>query len=236
MLKALIETQKLDTLIISRQKQIEQIPKRISAMQRPLSEARARLEARKRKFEAAEKKKRDREAAVLDMEARIEKLKERTPQIKTNQEYTALLKEIEAAEKEKYAAEDDILELMETVEAESVALEEAEAALKAEELKAEELKKELQAEVVEAEAQLAGLKEKRNELTAPLDEDTYGLYMKLLQSKDGLAVAPARAEVCQGCYMNIMPQLFVELKKNAGIIQCPQCNRILYYEEEEAPR
>jgi predicted nucleic acid-binding Zn-ribbon protein len=33
--------------------------------------------------------------------------------------------------------------------------------------------------------------------------------------------------------MNIPPQLFVEIKKNEKIIQCPQCNRILYWKAEK---
>jgi predicted nucleic acid-binding Zn-ribbon protein len=36
--------------------------------------------------------------------------------------------------------------------------------------------------------------------------------------------------------MNIMPQLFVQIKENKEIFRCPQCKRILFYREEaEAP-
>nr|NIP32403.1 hypothetical protein [Candidatus Saccharibacteria bacterium]NIV12038.1 hypothetical protein [Fodinibius sp.]NIV97856.1 hypothetical protein [Candidatus Saccharibacteria bacterium]NIX00699.1 hypothetical protein [Phycisphaerae bacterium] len=34
----------------------------------------------------------------------------------------------------------------------------------------------------------------------------------------------------EGCNMNIMPQLAVEIKKGEEIHRCPQCNRILYAE------
>jgi predicted nucleic acid-binding Zn-ribbon protein len=232
-LKLLIETQDLDTRIIARQKQIQQIPLRISSMEKPIAEARKTLEARKKQFEGAEKKKRDRERTVDEISERIEKLKERTPQIKTNVEYQALLKEIEAAEKEKYTAEDEILEMMELVDKESIELKGAEAALGGQEERAEELKRELQAEVKEAEQNLEGLRDRRATLTGGIDSETYELYMSLLEDKDGLAVVETRAEVCQGCNMNIMPQLFVEILKGEEIIQCPQCRRILYPPNEE---
>jgi predicted nucleic acid-binding Zn-ribbon protein len=45
-------------------------------------------------------------------------------------------------------------------------------------------------------------------------------------------VVEARDEICQGCNMNMPPQMFVELKKNAEIIQCLQCERILYWKEK----
>jgi predicted nucleic acid-binding Zn-ribbon protein len=69
-LKLLIETQKLDTEIISRRKTINQIPLRISSMEKPLAEARANLEARKKKSEGAEKKKRDKERTVEEIAER----------------------------------------------------------------------------------------------------------------------------------------------------------------------
>jgi predicted nucleic acid-binding Zn-ribbon protein len=148
-------------------------------------------------------------------------------------EYQALLKEIEAAEKEKYTAEDEILEMMELVDKESIELKGAEAALGGQEERAEELKRELQAEVKEAEQNLEGLRDRRATLTGGIDSETYELYMSLLEDKDGLAVVETRAEVCQGCNMNIMPQLFVEILKGEEIIQCPQCRRILYPPNEE---
>jgi predicted nucleic acid-binding Zn-ribbon protein len=54
--------------------------------------------------------------------------------------------------------------------------------------------------------------------------------MTLLKNKAGLAVVPVRNEVCGGCNMNIMPQLFVEIKKNEELHRCPQCGRFLFAE------
>jgi len=54
----------------------------------------------------------------------------------------------------------------------------------------------------------------------------------LRDSGDGVAVTTARNELCSGCDMNIPPQLYVEIRKNEEILQCPQCRRILYASEE----
>ncbi len=235
-LRLLVDTQKLDTQIIDRQRHIEKIPLRISSMEKPLAEARLNLEARKKRFEEAKKKRRGKESDVDSISEKIEKLKGRTPQIKTNVEYQALLKEIEAAEREKFAAEDEILELMELVDRESIELKGAEAGLGAEEERAAELKRELEAEVREAQKGVEALKEERAGLVEGIEGDLYRQYMDLLQTKEGLAVVEVRAEVCQGCNMNIMPQLFVEIKKNEEIFHCPQCRRFLYYPEEEGEK
>jgi predicted nucleic acid-binding Zn-ribbon protein len=51
----------------------------------------------------------------------------------------------------------------------------------------------------------------------------------LLEICAGLAVIEVKDEICQGCNMNIPPQLFVELKKNEEIYNCPHCRRIIFY-------
>ncbi|MDH4232853.1 MAG: C4-type zinc ribbon domain-containing protein, partial [Nitrospirota bacterium] len=63
--------------------------------------------------------------------------------------------------------------------------------------------------------------------------DVYSRYKALLlDSGDGVAVTTARDELCSGCDMHIPPQLYVEIRKNEDIIQCPQCRRILYSSED----
>ena len=77
------------------------------------------------------------------------------------------------------------------------------------------------------------LKEERVGIVVGIDPDVYNTYMTLLRdSGDGVAVTTARNELCSGCDMNIPPQLYVEIRKNEEILQCPQCRRILYASEE----
>ena len=100
---------------------------------------------------------------------------------------------------------------------------------------AEQLKKELDAEVEEAKEDLEVIKGNRDKYLEPIDEVNMVLYMKLLTNLGGQAVVEADNEVCGGCFMNIMPQLFSEVRKGDDIIQCPQCKRILYYAPKDTP-
>ena len=36
--------------------------------------------------------------------------------------------------------------------------------------------------------------------------------------------------MCTLCHVKLRPQMWVDLKKNDQIIQCPACSRVLYYE------
>jgi predicted nucleic acid-binding Zn-ribbon protein len=230
-IRLLVELQKLDSQILRKDALIKAIPSRVSVAEKPLMETQSAFDAHRKQAEEAEKKKREKERELDDTQEKTKKLKARTADVKDNKAYQALLKEIETAERECSAIEDSILELMEYVEHEGRALKEASTALQAEKQRVEEIRKKLQEEVREAEKELDGLREKRAALAAQLEDENYRLYMTILELTRGLAVVEARDEICQGCNMNIMPQLFVELKKNERIIQCPQCRRILYYSE-----
>ena len=86
-------------------------------------------------------------------------------------------------------------------------------------------------EKAELEKELVTLKKLRAGVVEATDSDVYDQYIMLLEIYHGHAVSEVREEICQGCNMNIPPQLFVEIKKNEDIYHCPQCRRILYYRE-----
>jgi hypothetical protein len=52
----------------------------------------------------------------------------------------------------------------------------------------------------------------------------------LLEKRQGIAVAPVSNGVCQACNMNLRPQLYIELQKQQTLILCPNCSRILFWE------
>lgn len=233
-IQRLRELQAVDSEIVRMSALMREIPKRISAAEHGLREAEAARDRQKQKAEAAEKKRRDRERALEDVNERIRKMKARTGEIKSNKEYQAHLKEIEAAEHDMVTVEDEILVLMEAVEAATAELRAAEAKVKAEQGEVEAFRQKLNGEVSTAEKELNALKQRRATIIRGVDKEVYGQYFEILKLRGGLAIVPARGEICQGCNMNIPPQLFVELKRGERLILCPQCGRILCWEGDGA--
>ena len=233
LLKLLVDLQHRDSLILEKRRFIDKVPLRIFEVDEPLKRAKLELENIKKKNEAALKKKREKEAELSETQEKIRKMKTRISDLKTNKEYQAYQKEIEGSEKGISAIEDVILQLMEEIDAVSKEQKEKEAAVNAEIKKIDAFKAELDAEVAKNERELSALKQERSGMVARIDPDVYKIYMTiLLDSGDGVAVTTARNELCSGCDMNIPPQLYVEIKKNQEMLQCPQCRRILYVSEE----
>jgi predicted nucleic acid-binding Zn-ribbon protein len=234
LLRLLIELQRKDSLILEKRRFIDKVPMRIFEVDEPLKQAKLELENMKKKSEAVSKKRREKEAALSEAQEKIRKMKARVSDLKTNKEYQSYQKEIEASEKEIFAIEDEILQLMEEVDVVSKEQKEKEAGVNAEIEKINAFRKNLDAEAAKHEKELDMLKEERVGIVAGIDPEVYKTYMTLLRdSGDGVAVTAARNELCSGCDMNIPPQLYVEIRKNEEILQCPQCRRILYSSDEQ---
>ncbi|MFO0752543.1 MAG: C4-type zinc ribbon domain-containing protein [Thermodesulfovibrionales bacterium] len=236
-LQLLIDLQKLDTLILSSRMRIDAIPATLSSHEVPLKNAEAACEAQRQLYAALEKKKKDKEGEIEELRERTKKLKQRSSDIKNNKEYQAHLKEIEKVEKDLKGAEDTLLGLMESLEEASRRLKEETSRVAGEKARVEGVRKELEGEVRQREREVKELKEQRKKLVSRIEGDLYTVYTNIMKASRGLAVVEAKNEICQGCNLHIPPQMFVEIRVNAEIIECPQCRRILYYTrpEEEAP-
>ena len=227
-LNLLIQLQEIDVKIRSLQEKKNKYPGILAALDQRRAESKADLERTKEGLQTAQKNKRDRDKDLEAGAAKVEKLKARTSEIKTNKEYQALLKEIETAEQENKAIEEDILVLMEKIDTAAAAIGGAEDRQKDEEAALAAEQKEQEAAFRAVEDELVALTRERQEKTAGVKAPILAQYEKLVASK-GVALAEARSESCSGCYMSIPPQVFVNVKKNESMINCPHCGRMLYY-------
>ncbi len=228
-LSLLIELQAADGELRTLREEKNRLPALLASLDERRRAITEELEQTRQSLQDAQKSKRDRDRDLEEGAQKVEKLKARTSEIKTNKEYQALLKEIETAEQENKTVEDDIIALMEKIDA-------ATARIAAAEKKGAEEEAALLAEQKEHEAAVARITEKlnigekaRQKIASRVEPAVLARYQGLLERLRGKAIAEARGESCSGCYMSIPPQVFVNVKKNAGIIPCPHCNRILFY-------
>jgi predicted nucleic acid-binding Zn-ribbon protein len=233
LLKLLIDLQDIDSRILEKRIFIEKVPGRIFKVDEPLKQARLELEKIQQKNEVLGKKKHEKENMLEDINQKIKKMQSHISEIKTNKEYQAYLKEMGAVKTEIADIEDEILFFMEELDNSLKQQKEKEDKVKIVTDKINALKKELDQEVEKKEKELSLLNDERDKVVGLIEPDTFNLYTMLINSGNGIALTRAKDEICLGCNINMPPQLFVEIRKNEEIIQCPQCRRILYYSEGE---
>ncbi len=228
-LDALIQLQHADASRRRVEAELLAIPGARSEIESRLGTERGRLEAARAALEACQKSRRQHEGAVQDFETKRSKYKGQLMEVKTNKEYTAMLHEIEGVEREIRAREDQILGEMEQAEALSADVKREEALFKAEEEKGKGEIKALDERAKALEAKMVGLTEARDAAAAKVSPTRLELFKRVAKAR-GDAVAEARDEMCVACHVRLRPQMFMEIKRNAEVMQCPSCGRVLYYE------
>jgi uncharacterized protein len=231
-LKTLSEMQKLDTQLLQHERKRAQAPIRLAELEQELLKTKDKIVREKEIIEELDKERRKKEKELDAEKERIKKVQAKLYEIKTNKEYQAVLKETESAQAANDKTEEEIILVLERIEELRKDYEAATAYIKKREKEVEAEKKELDKEMGSLDSIVAGLKKQRDALLKTLSGEAKARYKTLMEKRSGLAVVNVRNGVCLGCYMNIPPQLFIQVTKNAQLITCPSCNRIFCYTEE----
>ena len=235
-LTRLIQLQRLETASEEARRRIADHPARTQALDARLQSARDALAGIKARLATAADKRRTEEKEVAAVQTRLAKYKDQLLEVKTNREYTAMLHEIEAAQNDIRTREDRILETM-------LASDELNAGLKKREAELKTAEKEISAERTALDTEMATLQveiekssEERRKLMSEIDRHVLSTFETVAKSRKGVAVAEAKNGLCTICHVRLRPQVFNEIRRNASIIQCDSCQRILYFvDESEAP-
>jgi predicted nucleic acid-binding Zn-ribbon protein len=79
--------------------------------------------------------------------------------------------------------------------------------------------------------ELDELQRDRDEKVPHIPKDLLNQYEKIKKGRDGIGIVAIRNNACQGCYMELPPQVISETKLDQRLITCENCNRILYFDE-----
>ena len=228
-LDGLIRLQAVESELRRTDLDLAEIPNQKAELDARLAAERGRLDAVKGGLEGSQKNRRKEEGALQDLEAKRSKYKGQLMDVKTNKEYTAMLHEIEGVEREIRGREDQILAEMESAEAFAAELKKEEDVFKKEEARHKQDVAALEGQRRALAARRESLVAERDQVAATISEETRELFQRVAKLR-GVAVAAARDGRCQECHLLLRLQMYSELKRNDAITQCPQCNRILYYE------
>ncbi|MGD9410594.1 MAG: C4-type zinc ribbon domain-containing protein [Desulfobacterales bacterium] len=163
----------------------------------------------------------------------IKKSEAKLSSVKTNKEYQALLKEIDDLKEKNSNLEDVMIEFLDRIE-------DAENTLNAKMTEYSELqarlnneKETIQEETETGKRQLENLDVALNSVVAEIDAGLLAIYNKTKSLQgNGIAIVAVKDAICQGCNMNIPPQMYNELQRGDSLKKCPICDRIIYWKDE----
>lgn len=145
--------------------------------------------------------------------------------------HVAFQHEIKSLKREVGEAEDEGLELVERMDAFKAQRGTVDEEIAELERVFAEFNANVEKELGEAQARHDELvAERKQRLGGAVPPDLLSTYDKLVDVREGMAIAELIDKVCQGCYISVPPNTFVRIARGTEVVQCPSCDRILYVE------
>ena len=226
----LIELQKMESTAGRIQARKKDLPVRMKTLEEEFESFSTVVDTEREQLEGLRKRRREKDAQLLAGQEALKKTRERLFEVKTNKEYQSMLKEIEAFEAKNSRMEDEMISLLDELDHLETALKAGEGELEAHRRRYEEEKARLEAELNSLAGELNVCVRKCTELKKEIPAELLRKYEQIKSAGRGVAVVAVWKEVCDGCHMSIPPQLYNQLQKMVMLTTCPNCNRIIYWE------
>jgi predicted nucleic acid-binding Zn-ribbon protein len=219
-----IETQKLESFL-------KEMPVRIGILDERLEKFVHSVEEDENVISELNKEYRTYEFDAQMNLGKIQKSREKLRSVKTNKEYQSSLKEIEDIKLKNSRIEDEMLEFLEQIES-------AEKNLNGRKQRYSQIvddtdleKDSIKQDAEQFKQKLAQLESDRNAVMDALDSTILDIFYRVkAKQSDAVAIAEVKDAVCQGCNLNIPPQMYIELQHRNSLKNCPSCERIIYWE------
>lgn len=232
-LNILIRLQALDVQLYRLRKEREAKPKLIEELEARRNEEQAAVKDIEEKIKASQLKRKQKEMDLQSKEESVKKLSTQLYQIKTNKEYQTMQHEIEGHKADNSLLEDEILSIMEDADTLSEELFKEKELLADAEKRLNEDRKKVEGEIAVIANEMANFELQRKELAAQVDKKILAQYEKVLTNRKGTALVAVNNQACQGCFINLPPQVINEIRMKDKIVICESCARILYIENDE---
>jgi len=228
-IEILCRLQELDKKIRQTEKEKNETPPEISDLRERKLKVDREIENLTDEMRSLEKERGRKELDLEGKLASIERYRTQKNEVKTNEAYSALLKEMEEAETQKQGIEESILVLMQRMEDVTDLVTEKKKSINEIGTALERKEKENAARVQELGKQLEESRKRWDLQAARVDRSLLERYKKIRDVKGGIAFVPVRNNTCQGCFMQVTPQVISELMAGK-IMNCERCSRLLYWE------
>ena len=157
----------------------------------------------------------------------------RMNRIKNSKELMALQREIDLIKQGNSEREEELIKLMEETDRANSEIKGKEEELAKLQAEWDRAQKELRSQITGIDQAVLEAATRRQTIAAQVAGDLISRYELIFSRRGGTAVVEVTGGICQGCYMNVPPQLWNEIIRSEKVHLCPSCQRILHYKPAE---
>ncbi|MDR0465960.1 MAG: C4-type zinc ribbon domain-containing protein [Deltaproteobacteria bacterium] len=227
----LVALQKVDDAIHILKTELEQAPQEVGMLEErfaALEDQRAKISD---KLEHLQEQQKRLVMEIDDDATRMKKSKSKLMQVGNTREYHAMLREMDNIEKSNRTREEEKLTLHEALQIENANLEEVVGAHQSLKAELEEKRDTLQARIDTAQVRLDVLLKERAAAGGEIPPPVFSRYEFIRHRLEHPVIVSVNQGVCSGCHIAIPPQTFIELQRGQQILSCPNCQRLIYWDE-----
>lgn len=228
----LAELSKADQESARVRERVRAIPKEIARHEHELAAHRRAAEDFEAKLEESMRERRALERDADQARARRREVEVQQFRVKNQVEYQALTKEIEEMRRRTSTFEERAIEILTEEEEVKREYDKLNDVLQQEEARFREIRSRLEAELTSLQAEVDRAEARRLDLVGRLDPKVRARYERILRSKGDMAVVPAVAGACGGCFYQLPPQKVAEVRKGDSLVVCEGCGRMIVAEPD----
>ena len=229
----LIELQECDSQLAGFSTKKIKLPEKLAKLDEEFHLFKNGIEQNKRKYDELKARHIESESKIKKINEGMVKSKDRLLEVKNNKEYQAILKENDTAELSRGNIETEIISILEELDKLSVLVKKDEEILDQHKKEYEGEKKIIETDLSTIDAVAGSWEQKRADLKKDVPAEILARYEKVKNRNNGVGVISVWKQICNGCHMSIPPQLYNELQKTTELLSCPNCNRIMYFQNME---
>lgn len=230
-IEILVNLQNIESAASVLTAELDMVPQKLEALDAELKAYEKGIENESVQLDTLKKEYREFEADIQMNLSQIKKSQDKLRSVKTNKEYQSSLKEIEDVENKNSLIEDEMIRCLEQMEVAEKVI----ASRKEEFIEFNDL---IRNEIIFTEQKAAQNKKKLSELEIEREKVSLRVKPELVEKYTfvknkvkGAAVAAVSGAICQGCNLNIPPQMYNDLQRSNTLNFCPHCQRIIYWKE-----
>ena len=227
------EYQEILTKRVEIEKEVEDIPKALSAQEELLSRVKKSYVERREEFEAAEAKVKELRGQLAEAETAREAAEKQMDAISTQREYEALNKEIRDATDREHQCRKDLQHEERTLADVEELMRKDESMIKLQETEIAEKSAKISVDKGAKLAEIGKLRKEEDRVSEGIDRSVIFKFERIIRSKQGLGIVAVKGCVCTGCNMILPAQFVNEVRSGNRIIFCPYCSRILFHQETD---
>lgn len=230
-LKNLEQVQELDLKIDQIKLKKIALPAELKSIEAGIAQFLHQIELKNLEKEDISKNMRQVQAALELNEDRAARAQSKLDGVSSGDEFQAATKELEQLKKFSESFLEQKSKIQESVDALDSAIAEIQKNIDELDVQRKSKQSDIASQEGVLDTDMTELLSQRGKFTVNIEKPTLARYDRIRAARDGVGLAPASHGRCNSCNMMIPPQLFNQLMKTQELIQCPSCQRVLYYLE-----